>query len=71
MIRPLVPLLHPGGALLFTLKFFGRSVDKADEWRERLAAQLRPLGFDRLELVWLLANTQCEQTAVAWKAVAA
>ena len=68
MLQPLVPLLRPGAALVFTLKFFGRSTDKAEEWRERLAAELRPLGFDRLELAWLLANTQHEQTAIAWKA---
>ena len=69
LVRPLLPLLHPGGALIITLKYRGRSKDKEEAWRHKLAVELGE-GFSRVELVWLLANTQHEQTYIAWKAAA-
>lgn len=70
LVRPLLPLLRPGGALLLTLKYRGRSKDKEAAWKQKLAAELGEGLFDRAELVWLLANTQHEQTYIAWKAAA-
>lgn len=70
MLRPLLPLLRPGGAVVLTCKFFGRSAGREAEWRQRLADELGP-EFERVQLLWLLANTQHEQTCVAFKAATA
>jgi len=40
------------------------------EWEQRLAEELGD-GFDRVQLLWLLANTQHEQTCVAFKSATA
>ena len=69
LLRPLLPLLHPGGAVILTLKFYGRAAGRGEEWLRRLADDLGP-GFERVQLFWLLANTQHEQTCVAYKAAA-
>jgi hypothetical protein len=69
LLRPLLPLLHPGGAVILTLKFYGRAAGRDEEWLRRLTADLGP-GFERVQLLWLLANTQHEQTCVAYKAAA-
>lgn len=45
----------------------GRGQGRTEEWRQKLAEQLAP-EFERVQLLWLLANTQHEQTAIAFKA---
>ena len=65
LLRPLLPLLHPGGALILTLKFYGRAAGREEEWRRRLEDDLGP-GFERVQLLWLLANTQHELTCGAY-----
>ncbi|KAL4443636.1 hypothetical protein ABPG75_011373 [Micractinium tetrahymenae] len=69
MMRPLLPLLHPGAAVILTLKFHGKSAGREAEFERRLADELGP-EFGGVRLLWLLANTQHEQTCVAWKAAA-
>ena len=115
-LRPLLPLLRPGGALILTLvrracadagcggvgrevrsvpkntsrgllhaahaasslhlppaslpppppqKFHGRSTGRDVTWERTLEEQLGP-DF-RVQLLWLLANTQYEQTCIAFK----
>lgn len=51
------------------LQFHGKSAGREAEFERRLAEELGP-GFKRVRLLWLLANTQHEQTCVAWKAAA-
>ncbi|PRW56831.1 cell division [Chlorella sorokiniana] len=69
MLRPLLPLLHPGGAVILTLKYYGRSCARNDTWRQQLAEQLGPeFPADRALVLQLLANTEREQTFVAFKA---
>ena len=69
LVRPLLPLLRPGGAVVLTLKFFGRTAARHGEWRQQLAEQLGPeFPPEQAQLLWLLANTQHEQTFVARKA---
>ncbi len=53
----------------FPLQFHGKSAGREAEFERRLAEELGP-GFKRVRLLWLLANTQHEQTCVAWKAAA-
>lgn len=66
LVRPLLPLLRPGGAVILTCKFFGRALGRDDEWRRVLAEALGP-DFERVQLIWCLANTSHEQTCVAWR----
>ncbi|GAB4820046.1 hypothetical protein N2152v2_007092 [Parachlorella kessleri] len=73
VLREVLPLLRPGGLLIFTLKFCGHGRDKSD-WggggasgEGRLATELRPLGFSSVQMVWLLANTMSERTCIAVK----
>jgi hypothetical protein len=66
LLRPLLPLLRPGAAVIMTLKFYGRGAGREGEWRQAIAEQLGP-DFERVQLLWLLANTQHEQTAIAFK----
>lgn len=65
-LRPLLPLLRPGGAVVLTLKWYGGGRGRGEEWQAQLLRELGP-GFDRVQLLWLLANTQHEQTAIAFK----
>lgn len=66
LLRPLLPLLRPGAAVVMTLKFFGLGAGREAVWRQYIAEQLGP-DFERVQLLWLLANTQHEQTAIAFK----
>lgn len=59
---PCLPLSSP------PLRFHGRSSERGGEWQQQLAPGLAALGLERVQLVWLLANTQHEMTCVAWKA---
>ncbi|KAI3428151.1 hypothetical protein D9Q98_006535 [Chlorella vulgaris] len=70
MMAPLLPLLHPGGAVVLTLKFQGRGAGREEEWRRKLGAALGP-AFERVQLLWLLANTQHEVTCIAYKSLEA
>lgn len=72
MLGPLLPLLQPGGAVILTLKYYGRSCARNDTWRQQLAEQLGPdFPADQAQVLQLLANTEREQTFVARKAGAA
>lgn len=69
MLRPLLPLLHAGGAVILTLKYHGRSCARNDTWRQQLAEQLGPdFPAEQAQVLQLLANTEREQTFVAFKA---
>lgn len=70
MMAPLLPLLHPGGAVVLTLKFQGRGAGREEEWRRKLAVALGP-AFENVQLLWLLANTQHEVTCIAYKSLSA
>ncbi|PSC70613.1 THUMP domain [Micractinium conductrix] len=69
MLRPLLPLLHPGAPIIFTLKFYGFGFTREAQWRGELAAALGE-DFERVQLVWLLANTRHELTCMAVKRAA-
>lgn len=69
LVRPLLPLLRPGGLLVLTLKFCGRGRDKG-RYREEVAAGLEaaaPSCGWAVELQWLLANTINERCVLARK----
>jgi len=73
MLLRLMPLLRPGGRLVFTVKFFGRNY-RADlvagygqgkeEVVQEVVNQLGDLVED-VQCVWLLSNTVFERTLIA------
>ena len=65
MLQPLLGLLRPGGLAVVTMKFRGKSLQKA-LGLEELSALLGD-GFSNVKVVWLLANTQNERTLLAVK----
>jgi hypothetical protein len=64
-LLPLLPLLQPGGLLVFTLKFFGRNIEQAALQRVVLEAEAE--GLCGVRVLHLLCNTECERTVVAFK----
>jgi 23S rRNA (cytidine2498-2'-O)-methyltransferase len=65
ILDPLLRLLRPGGMVILTLKYRGRGKDKAGGV-EKLKDQLGP-EYHKVKILWLLANTENERTAVAVK----
>ncbi|KAK2075730.1 hypothetical protein QBZ16_001471 [Prototheca wickerhamii] len=63
MVKPLMPLLKPGGRLILTLKFFSRSRGKA--WDPHACPELE--AFEDIQVLWFLANTAHERTCMAVK----
>lgn len=63
MVKPLMPLLKPGGRLVLTLKFFSRSRGKA--WDPHACPELE--AFEDIQVLWFLANTAHERTCMAVK----
>ena len=66
MIKSLLPLLRPGGMLIYTLKFAGVSRDRAKS-KAKLVEEFGS-HMEEGRLVWLMANTINERTYIARRA---
>jgi 23S rRNA U2552 (ribose-2'-O)-methylase RlmE/FtsJ len=65
ILKPLLGVLCSGGMIILTMKFRGKGKDKVG-WEEKLKEALGP-EFNKVKILWLLANTENERTAVAVK----
>lgn len=61
-----LPLVHPGGRIVWTLKFFGKGA-KHREKLQNVTQELRG-EVENIEFVGLLANTQSEITMMCTRA---
>ena len=67
ILTPLLSLLRSGGMIILTLKFRGRGKEKAGGLLvEKFSEELGP-EYHKVKVLWLLANTENERTAVAVK----
>jgi hypothetical protein len=63
IVEQLAPLLHPGAALVLTIKLVEKGFHNSERLEKEVRAQLQAGGlFEGIELRWLLANGRHERT---------